>query len=187
MPDGGAVTGPLAASAAGFLLPKIFGDDDRQSVSPMVQGMSQAEYQEAQRKAALNKQLQDIYQGRYDNAGANVEGMDLQKIFGGEYAGLAGEMLPGKFQNDALRGLMGMAGDVGGGTLNAEANRQYLQDESRTDAASGAVGTLVNQLLDLADRDMSGQQAPAAPTSYTPQSTLASTGSGVPTGLPTDF
>jgi len=146
-----------------------------------------AETQEQSRLAARNQANEDIYQGRYDNAQANVDRMDLQKIFGGEYAGLAGEMLPGKFQADALQGLMGVGGNVGGGYINASANRQFLDDQAGTEAAGASVSTLVSSLLDLADRDMGGQQAGAASSSYTPQSTVASTGVGVPTGLSDTF
>lgn len=148
---------PIIGAGTSFLLPKLFGGDEDErydQASGNVQAMSRAELEEAQRIADLNQQMQDIFMGRYQGAQGNVDALDLRKIFGGEYAGLAGEMLPGKFANDALMGLMGMTGDVGGGSVNAEANRGFLDTQANTQAASGAVSGFVNSLLDLADRDM---------------------------------
>ena len=165
------------------LLPAIFGgNDDYQQASPNAQAMSREELAEAQRIAALNKQMQGIFQGRYDNAAGNAEALDLKKIFGGEYAGLAGEMLPGRFQQDALAGLMGLTGNVGGGTVNAEANRGFLNDQANTEAAGGAVNTLVNELLDFADQRMAGGEQPVAaqPAAQSPGVTVTPQGPVLP-------
>ena len=137
------IWGAIAASLIPIIFSELFGDDDdRDQVYGQQQGMSAAELQEAQRIADQNQKVQDIYQGRYDSAQSSVDSMDLRKIFGDEYAGVMGELLPGKFAHEALGGMMGMTGNVGGGSINASAQRQFLNDQADTLAASGSVNAL---------------------------------------------
>ena len=154
---------PIVAAVAPIVLNKMFGDDGPTETAG-TQQMSAAEIAEANRIVQQNQQVQDVNWDRYNNP----TGID-PSVFGdlGSQAGKADAFAgvsSANAQADAMRNLMGLTGSVGGGTVNAQANRQFLDDQSATQAAGGAVNTLVNGLLDFAEQRMAkgGEQPVAA-------------------------
>lgn len=148
------------AGAGASLLPAIFGGNDqqRQATNSNVSGMSAAEAQEFRRIADLNQIMQDDQMNRYQNA----QEVDPSTFFGadaGKYAGLSDDVQ----RSRALANLMGLTGNLGSSVTGGEASRQYLGDQADTQAAGGAVNTLVNGLLDFADQRIAkGVEQPVA-------------------------
>ena len=153
---------PIVAAVAPIVLNKMFGDDNdqqRQATNSNVSSMSAAEAQEFRRIAALNQTMQDDQMSRYQNA----QEVDPSTFFGadaGKYAGLSDDVQ----RSRALANLMGLTGTLGSSVTGGAASRQYLGAHADTQAAGGAVNTLVNGLLDFADQRMAkgGEQPVAA-------------------------
>ena len=153
----------IGAAVAPIILDMMFGDDGPTETAG-TQQMSAAEIAEANRIVQQNQQVQDVNWDRYNNPGSVDPSVfaDLGAQAGkaDAFAGVSSA----NAQADAMRNLMGLTGSVGGGTVNAQASRQFLDDQSATQAAGGAVNTLVNGLLDFADQRMAkgGEQPVAA-------------------------
>ena len=153
----------IGAAVAPLILNEMFGDDGPTETAGTRQ-MSAAEIAEANRIAQQNQRVQDVNWDRY-NSPTGIDPSVFADL--GAQAGKAdafASVSQGNAQADAMRNLMGLTGSVGGGTVNAQASRQFLDDQAANQAAGGAVNTLVNGLLDFADRRLAkgGEQPVAA-------------------------